>query len=499
MRETSMPDASSRDRLDDPALWRNAAYIDGQWLDHTPHGTYTLASPATGEVLAELPRCREEEVDRAIVAADRAFQEWRRTSALHRSDVLRRWYELVLAAREDLARLITLEEGKPIREARGEVDYAASFLRWFSEEAPRVRGEVIAAKLASQRIVTLRQPIGVCAAITPWNFPAAMITRKAGPALAAGCAVVVKPASQTPLTALALAELAARAGVPAGVFSVLTGNDTRAIGGRLTGHPLVRKVTFTGSTEVGRMLLQQAATTVKACSMELGGNAPVIIFDDADIDTAIEGLIVAKFRNTGQSCVGANRVYVQDGIYDAFAHRFADRVSRMKVGNGLEEATEIGPLIDAAAVAKVEEHIADALARGGRIVTGGARLPTGGNFFQPTVIADVAADAQIATEETFGPVAPLFRFATDEEAIRCANESEYGLAAYIFARDAARIWTAAEAIEAGIVGINTGFISNEAAPFGGIKQSGLGREGSHLGIDEYLEVKYMCWDGVAPR
>lgn len=484
--------------LNDAALWRTGAYIDGQWLEQTPNGAYDLRNPATGEVLVSLPRCKEEETDRAIEAADRAFRTWRKTSAQHRADIIRRWFDLVVENKEDLARLITLEEGKPIREARGEVDYAASFLRWFSEEATRVRGDTIPAKSPSQRIVTIKQPIGVCAAITPWNFPAAMITRKAGPALAAGCTMVVKPASQTPMTALALAELAERAGIPAGVFSVITGNDTRAIGGRLTGHDLVRKVTFTGSTEVGRVLLEQSARTIKKCSMELGGNAPVIVFDDADIDVAVEGLMVAKFRNTGQSCVGANRIFVQDGIYDAFASRFAERVAAMKVGNGLDEGTEIGPLIDTGAVAKVREHIGDAVGRGARVLTGGEPTGQGPCFFQPTVLADVSADAMVAREETFGPLAPLFRFTHDADAIAAANDTEFGLAAYIFAKDAARIWNASEEIEAGIVGINTGFISNEAAPFGGIKQSGLGREGSHLGIEEFLEVKYMCWDGVAP-
>lgn len=481
--------------LNDPTLWRTGAYIDGEWVTSTPHGTYPLHNPATGELLVELPRCQEAETDRAIEAADRAFHAWRETSAQHRADVLRKWFDLLVANREDIARLITLEEGKPIREARGEVDYAASFLRWFSEEATRVRGDVIPAKLPSQRIVTLRQPVGVCAAITPWNFPAAMITRKAGPALAAGCTMVVKPASQTPLTALALAELAERAGVPKGVFSVITGNDTRAIGGRLTGHRLVRKVTFTGSTEVGRVLLRQSAETIKKCSMELGGNAPVIVFDDADLDVAVEGLMVAKFRNTGQSCVGANRIFVQDGVFDAFAERFVARVAALKVGNGLDEETEIGPLIDAGAVAKVQEHVDDAVSKGARLLTGGNAAAAGPCFYQPTVLADVTSDALLAQDETFGPLAPLFRFQTDDEAIAVANDTEFGLAAYIFARDAKRIWHAAEGIESGIVGINTGFISNEAAPFGGVKQSGLGREGSHLGIEEFLEVKYLCWDG----
>lgn len=484
--------------LNDPSLRRTGAFIDGEWVAETPHGTYELRNPATGDVIAELPRCQEAETDRAIEAADRAFRDWRKTSAQHRADLIRKWYDLLLANKDDIARLITLEEGKPIREARGEVAYAASFLRWFSEEATRVRGDVIPAKLPHQRIVTLRQPIGVCAAITPWNFPAAMITRKAGPALAAGCTMVVKPASQTPMTALALAELASRAGIPAGVFNVITGNDTRSIGERLTGHKLVRKLTFTGSTEVGRVLLRQAAETIKKCSMELGGNAPVIVFDDADVETAVEGVMVAKFRNTGQSCVGANRIFVQDGIFEAFAEKFAARVGAMQVGNGLDEDTEIGPLIDAAAVSKVQEHVDDAVSKGARILTGGSPAHNGPCFYQPTVLAGVTSDALLAQEETFGPLAPLFRFKSDAEAIAIANDTEFGLASYIFAKDAARIWNAAEEIECGIVGINTGFISNEAAPFGGVKQSGLGREGSHLGIDEFIEVKYLCWDGVTP-
>jgi succinate-semialdehyde dehydrogenase / glutarate-semialdehyde dehydrogenase len=453
--------------LSDQGLWRTGAYINGEWVTETPHGTYALKNPATGEVLVNLPRCQEAETDAAIEAADRAFKSWRKTSAQARADIIRRWFELVVENKEDLAKLITLEEGKPIREARGEVDYAASFLRWFSEEATRVRGDTIPSKSASQRIVTIKQPVGVCAAITPWNFPAAMITRKAGPALAAGCTMVVKPASQTPMTALALAELAERAGVPAGVFSVITGNDTRAIGGRLTGHDLVRKVTFTGSTEVGRVLLEQSAKTIKKCSMELGGNAPLIVFDDADLDTAVEGLMVAKFRNTGQSCVGANRIFVQDGVYDAFAEKFAARVAALKVGNGLDEASDVGPLIDTGAVAKVQEHIDDALAKGAKILTGGKPASGGACFFEPTVLTNVSDDALVASEETFGPLAPLFRFTTDAEAIERANDTEFGLAAYIFARDAARIWNAAENIEAGIIGINTGFISNETAPFWG--------------------------------
>ncbi len=485
-------------QLKDPNLWRTGAYINGVWLNETPHGTYTLNNPATGEALVDLPRCQQAEVDHAIETAHAAFLSWRKVSAQARADIIRRWHDLLLANRDDLAMLITLEEGKPIKEARGEVDYAATFLRWFSEEATRIRGDTIPSKSPSQRIVTIKQPIGVCAAITPWNFPAAMITRKAGPALAAGCTMVVKPASQTPMTALAMAELAERAGVPAGVFSVITGNDTRIIGGRLTGHDLVRKVTFTGSTGVGRTLLEQSAATIKKCSMELGGNAPAIVFDDADLDVAVEGIMVAKFRNSGQSCVGANRILVQDGVFDAFAAKFAARVAAMKVGNGLDESSEVGPLIDTAAVKKVGEHIADAVAKGARVLTGGKPHSAGACFFEPTVLADVTPDALVAKDETFGPLAPLFRFKTDAEAIALANDTEFGLASYIFAKDAARIWNAAEGIEAGIVGINTGFISNEAAPFGGIKQSGLGREGSHLGIDEFLEVKYLCWDGVTP-
>jgi succinate-semialdehyde dehydrogenase/glutarate-semialdehyde dehydrogenase len=483
--------------LKDAALWREAAYIDGQWLAETPHGRHALHNPADGARLAQLPRCREDETRRAIAAAQAAFGPWRRTTAKARGEILRRWYELMVQHKEDLATLITLEEGKPLAEARGEIDYAAGFMRWFSEEATRVRGDVIPGVKETQRIVALREPVGVCAAITPWNFPAAMITRKAGPALAAGCTMVVKPASQTPLTALALAVLGERAGVPPGVFSVLTGNDTRAIGTELTASPLVRKISFTGSTEVGRLLLAQAARTVKKCSMELGGNAPFIVFDDADLDAAADGLMSAKFRNTGESCIGANRVLVQAAVYDALAVRIVERVARLRVGNGLEEGINLGPLIDAGGVAKVEEHVADALGKGARLLHGGRRHALGGNFYEPTVLADVTSSMQIAHEETFGPVMPLFRFETDDEAIAMANDTEFGLAAYLYSRDAARIWRNAARIESGMVGINCGLISNEVAPFGGIKQSGLGREGSHLGIDEYVEVKYLCWDGLS--
>jgi succinate-semialdehyde dehydrogenase/glutarate-semialdehyde dehydrogenase len=482
--------------LKDPTLWREAAFLGGQWVEETSHGRYVLHNPADCSVLAELPRCHEAEVRHAIAAAHEAFTSWRHTSAKHRGEVLRRWYELMMVHREDLATLITLEEGKPLAEARGEVDYAASFMRWFGEEALRVRGDVIPGVKEGQRILALREPIGVCAAITPWNFPAAMITRKAAPALAAGCTMVVKPASQTPLTALALAELAQRAGVPAGVFSVITGNDSRAIGGELTANPTIRKITFTGSTEVGRVLLAQAAQTVKKCSMELGGNAPFIVFDDADLDAAADGVVAAKFRNTGQACISANRVLVQSGVYDALAEKVVERVARLRVGNGLEQDVQQGPLIDEAAVRKVEEHVADALAKGGRLLLGGRRHVLGGSFFEPTVLADVTPAMQIAHEETFGPVVPLFRFDTDDQAIALANDTEFGLAAYLYCRDGARIWRNAARIEAGMVGINCGLISNEVAPFGGVKQSGLGREGSHLGIDEFLEVKYLCWDGL---
>jgi succinate-semialdehyde dehydrogenase/glutarate-semialdehyde dehydrogenase len=484
--------------LKDPSLWREAAYIGGECLAETPHGRYALHNPADGKRLAELPRCREGETRRAIEAAQVAFGPWRRTTAKARGEILRRWYELIVQHRDDLATLITLEEGKPLAEARGEVDYAAGFVRWFSEEATRVRGDVIPGVKETQRIVALREPIGVCAAITPWNFPAAMITRKAGPALAAGCTMVVKPASQTPLTALALAELAERAGVPAGVFSVVTGNDTRAIGGELTTHPLVHKITFTGSTEVGRVLLAQAAQTVKKCSMELGGNAPFIVFDDADLDAAADGVMAAKFRNTGESCIGANRVLVQSSVYDALAARIVERVATLRVGNGLEAGVNLGPLIDRAGVDKVEEHVADALGKGARLLHGGRRHALGGNFYEPTVLADATPAMRIAHEETFGPVMPLFRFDTDDEAIAMANDTEFGLAAYLYSRDAARIWRNAARIESGMVGINCGLMSNEVAPFGGIKQSGLGREGSHLGIAEYVEVKYLCWDGLIP-
>jgi succinate-semialdehyde dehydrogenase / glutarate-semialdehyde dehydrogenase len=480
--------------LKDQGLWCEGAYVGGVWIASSPHGCYTLRNPADNNALVDLPRFKEAETAAAVEVAHEAFLSWRKTTAKVRSDILRRWYELTIQHRDDLATLITLEEGKPLNEAKVEVDYAASFLQWFGEEAKRVRGDVIPAPRDTARIVVLKEPIGVCAAITPWNFPAAMITRKAGPALAAGCTMVVKPASQTPMTALALAELARRAGVPAGVFNVVTGNDTRAIGGTLTSHPLVRKITFTGSTEVGRVLLGQAASTIKKCSMELGGNAPFIIFDDADLDAAADGVVAAKFRNTGQACISANRVLVQSSVYDAFATKLVERVAKLRVGNGLEAGVHQGPLIDDAALAKVEEHIEDALDLGATVLYGGKRHALGGRFFEPTVLANATPAMALAHEETFGPLAPLFRFDSDEDAFALANDTEYGLAAYLYSRDAARIWRAAAALESGMVGINCGLISNEVAPFGGVKQSGLGREGSHYGIEEFLEIKYLCWE-----
>ncbi|MFK0159922.1 NAD-dependent succinate-semialdehyde dehydrogenase [Streptomyces sp. NPDC090493] len=479
--------------LDDPSLLRTAAYVDGTWI--TTADTLAVHNPSTGDLLAEVPLFDRAQTTAAIEAAHRALPAWRARPAKERSKILRRWYDLLTEHAADVARLIVLEEGKPYAEALGEVAYAASFLEWFAEEAKRIRGDVMEAPEASRRIVVLKEPVGVCAAITPWNFPAAMITRKAGPALAAGCTMVVKPAEQTPLTALALAELADRAGVPTGVFNVITG-DPREIGPELTGNPLIRKITFTGSTEVGRLLLAQSAQTVKKTSMELGGNAPVLVFDDADLDEAVEGLIATKYRNTGQACISANRVYVQDGIYDAFAARLAKRVAELTVGDGFDEGVQQGPLIDEDAVAKVESHVADAVTQGAVVLHGGKRHARGGLFYEPTVLADVTADMVVTHEETFGPVTPLVRFTDEEDAIRASNDTEFGLAAYLFAKDAERVWRVSAALEAGIVGINTGLISNEIAPFGGVKQSGIGREGSVYGIEEFLELKYLAWEGA---
>lgn len=482
-------------RFQDSSLFKTAAYVDGKWVTEGALGSRPLTNPSTGEALGDIPQLSIEQTRAAIEAAHAALPAWRSRPAKERAIILRRWFDLIVANADDLARIIVLEEGKPFAEAKGEIAYAASFVEWFAEEAKRVKGDVMAATERGRRIVTLKEPIGVCAAITPWNFPAAMITRKAAPALAAGCTMVVKPAEQTPLTALALAELAERAGVPAGVLNVITGK-ARIIGAELTGNPLVRKITFTGSTEVGRILIAQSAQTIKKTSMELGGNAPFLVFDDADVEQAVAGLIATKYRNTGQACISANRVYVQDGIYEAFTTALSAAVGKLKVGDGFDEGVQQGPLIDEAAVAKVEAHIADAVGKGATLAQGGKRHARGGLFFEPTVLTGVTQDMLVCREETFGPLAPIVRFADEDEAIRMANDTEYGLAAYLFARDAERIWRVSAAIEAGMIGINTGLISNEVAPFGGVKQSGLGREGSIYGIDEYLEVKYLAWNGA---
>ncbi len=476
-------------KLQDSNLLRQQCYLNGQWVGG--ESDFPVRNPASGAELARVPRLGAAETRAAIAAADAAWPAWRSRTAKERAAVLRRWFELMNQHADDLALLMTAEQGKPLAEAKGEVAYAASFVEWFAEEAKRAYGETIPAVAADKRMLVIKQPIGVCAAITPWNFPAAMITRKVAPALAAGCTVVVKPAEQTPLTALALAELAHRAGFPAGVFNVITG-DPVAIGGELTSNPTVRKLSFTGSTEVGRLLMGQCAPSIKKLSLELGGNAPFIVFDDADLDAAVEGTMISKYRNTGQTCVCANRLLVQDGIYEAFAAKLAAKVATLKVGEGTEAGVTQGPLIDADALAKVEAHIADAVAHGARVLAGGRRHEKGGTFFQPTVLADVTPAMRVAREETFGPVAPLFRFKTEEEAIALANATEFGLASYFYSRDIGRIFRVGEALEYGMVGVNTGLISNEVAPFGGIKQSGLGREGSKYGLEEYLEVKYLC-------
>lgn len=480
---------------EDISLFRTAAFADGRWLTRGSRGVKPLHNPSTGVLLGEIPRLGQEQVAEVIQAAEAAFQQWRLRPAKERAAIVRNWFDLIIEYTDELAALIVLEEGKPFAEAKGEVAYAASFVEWFAEEAKRVKGDVMMAPESTRRIVTLKEPIGVCAAITPWNFPAAMITRKAAPAIAAGCTMVVKPAEQTPLTALALAELADRAGMPKGVFNVVTG-EARVIGAELTGNPVVRKVTFTGSTEVGRILISQSAATIKKVSMELGGNAPFIVFDDADIDAAVTGLIATKYRNTGQACISANRVYVHDSVYEIFTEKLAARVNALIVGDGFEDGVQQGPLIDDVAVAKVKEHIEDAVAKGATIVAGGKTHAKGGRFFEPTVLAHVNQDMNICHEETFGPVAPLIRFHTDAEVIAYANDTEFGLAAYLFSADAQRIWRTAAALESGMVGINTGLISNEVAPFGGVKQSGLGREGSIYGIDEYLEIKHLAWEGA---
>ncbi|MFC3107722.1 NADP-dependent succinate-semialdehyde dehydrogenase [Undibacterium arcticum] len=481
--------------LKDPTLLRQQAYINGQWCDADNGATFPVTNPATGDQLGTIPHMGAAETSRAIAAANDAWPAWRKKTAKERSAILRKWNDLLLANVDDLALLMTAEQGKPLAEAKGEIAYAASFLEWFGEEAKRINGDTMESPWADRRIVVIKQPIGVCAAITPWNFPAAMITRKVGPALAAGCPIVLKPAEATPYSALALAVLAERAGVPPGVFSVVTG-DARAIGGEMTSNPTVRKLSFTGSTQVGRLLMQQSAPTVKKLSLELGGNAPFIVFDDADLDAAVEGAIASKYRNAGQTCVCANRIYVQDGVYDAFAQKLVAAVSQLKVGNGQDAGVTQGPLIDQKAVEKVEQHIADALSKGGRVLTGGKRHALGHSFFEPTVIVDVTAEMRVAKEETFGPMAPLFRFKTEDDVLALANDTEFGLASYFYSRDIGRIWRVAEGLESGMVGINSGLISNEIAPFGGVKQSGLGREGSKYGMDDYLVIKYMCIGGI---
>jgi succinate-semialdehyde dehydrogenase/glutarate-semialdehyde dehydrogenase len=472
-------------------LFRETCYIDGQWIGADNGATLPVANPATGAALGTVPDCGADETRRAIDAAQAAFPAWRAKTAKERAAILRRWYDLMMANQEELARLLTLEQGKSLTESRGEIAYGASFIEWFAEEGKRLYGEVIPGHMQDKRIVVLKQPIGVAAAITPWNFPNAMITRKAGPALAAGCPIVIKPAAQTPYSALALAVLAEEAGIPAGVFNVVTGN-ARAIGGEMTGNPLVRKLSFTGSTEIGRLLMRQSADTIKKLSLELGGNAPFIVFDDADVDAAVAGAMASKYRNSGQTCVCTNRIYAQAGIYDEFVEKLAAAANALKVGDGMEAGTEQGPLIDDNAVAKIEEHVADALAKGGRLVAGGKRHALGGTFFEPTVIADARQDMLVAGEETFGPLAPVIRFETEDEAVAMANDTEFGLAAYFYSRDLGRVWRVAEAIESGMVCINSGILSTEVAPFGGVKQSGLGREGSRHGLDEYVEMKYLC-------
>ena len=476
-------------QLKDAQLFRQQAYINGEWLDADNGQTIKVTNPATGEVIGTVPKMGTAETRRAIEAADKALPAWRALTAKERSTKLRRWFELMIENQDDLARLMTTEQGKPLAEAKGEIAYAASFIEWFAEEAKRIYGDTIPGHQPDKRLIVIKQPIGVTAAITPWNFPAAMITRKAGPALAAGCTMVLKPASQTPYSALALVELAHRAGIPAGVLSVVTGSAGE-VGGELTGNSLVRKLSFTGSTEIGRQLMEECAKDIKKVSLELGGNAPFIVFDDADLDKAVEGAIISKYRNNGQTCVCANRIYVQDGVYDAFAEKLAAAVAKLKIGNGLEDGTTTGPLIDGKAVAKVQEHIEDAVSKGAKVLSGGKLIE--GNFFEPTILVDVPKTAAVAKEETFGPLAPLFRFQDEAEVIAMSNDTEFGLASYFYARDMSRVFRVAEALEYGMVGINTGLISNEVAPFGGIKASGLGREGSKYGIEDYLEIKYLC-------
>jgi succinate-semialdehyde dehydrogenase/glutarate-semialdehyde dehydrogenase len=482
-------------QLKNGRLFREQGYVNGEWRGAADGTSFPVTDPATGEVVGTVPKMGAAETRQAIEAAQSALPGWRKKTAKERAGILRRWHDLILQNQEDLALIMTLEQGKPLGEARAEVAFGASFIEWFAEEGKRLYGEVIPQHQSDKRILVLKQPVGVCGAITPWNFPSAMITRKAGPALAAGCTMVLKPASKTPFSALALAALAEEAGIPPGVLSVVTG-PAAEIAGELTANPTVRKITFTGSTEVGRLLMRQSADTVKKISLELGGNAAFLIFDDADLEDAVEGVLASKYRNAGQTCVCANRILVQDGIYDAFASKLAQRVRALRVGPGTEAATNLGPLIDDAAVAKVEEHIQDALVNGATVVAGGKRHPLGGRFFEPTVLKDVEPNMRVFREETFGPVAPLIRFRTEHEAVMLANATEYGLAGYLYARDVGRVFRVAEGLESGIVAVNTGIFSTEVAPFGGMKQSGIGREGSRYGIEEFVEVKYVCLGGI---
>ncbi len=482
-------------KINDLSLFRQQCYINGHWVDADQGEIIAVSNPATGQTLGTVPKMAASETRRAIEAANAAWAGWRALLAKERSAILRKWFDLMLENVDDLAVIMTAEQGKPLAESKGEIAYAASFIEWFAEEGKRIYGDTIPQHGPDKRIVVVKEPIGVVAAITPWNFPSAMITRKAGPALAAGCPIVVKPASETPYSALALAELAERAGIPAGVFNVVTG-DARAIGGELTGNAIVRKLSFTGSTEIGKLLMVQCAATVKKTAMELGGNAPFIVFEDADLDSAVQGAMASKYRNTGQTCVCANRLYVHDRVYDAFVEKLTKAVEAMVVGDGLQGETQQGPLINMAAVEKVEEHIADALAKGARIASGGARHALGGTFFEPTILVNVTPDMAVSKEETFGPLAPLFRFETDEQVISLANDTEFGLACYFYSRDIGRVWRVAESLEYGIVGINTGIISTEVAPFGGVKESGTGREGSKYGIEEFCEIKYLCMGDI---
>ena len=482
-------------QLNDPSLLVQAAYVAGEWVSPSDDSAIDVTNPATGELIGRVPNLGAAETDAAIAAAEAAQKAWAKRTAKERSVILRRWHDLMMENQEDLGKILTAEQGKPLAEAMGEIAYSASFLEWFAEEARRAYGDVTPGHAPDKRLLTLKQPIGVVAAITPWNFPSAMITRKAGPAFAAGCAMVLKPASQTPLSATAMALLGERAGIPAGLFSVVTGS-ARAIGGALTGSKTVRKLTFTGSTEIGALLYEQCAPTIKKLGLELGGNAPFIVFDDADVDAAVEGAVIAKFRNNGQTCVCANRIYVQSGVYDQFAEKLAAKVATLQTGNGFDQGITFGPLIDEAAVAKVEEHVSDATSKGATVALGGKAHELGGLFYQPTILTDVTSDMLVTTEETFGPVAPLFRFEKESEAVEAANDTDFGLASYFYSRDLARVWRVSEGLDFGMVGVNTGLISTAEAPFGGVKMSGLGREGSRYGLEDFMETKYVCMGGI---